>query len=79
MRDVHWLHIIDYYDVLDSEGNVVMPRLRGADYAQVHGLSRGLSVLRALNSAEGGLATASELSKETKLQRLESRRLDCSG
>lgn len=44
-------------------------------YKQVQGLSRGLSVLRALNQAEGGWATVRELSEATGIHRTTVRRL----
>ncbi|OBZ97544.1 hypothetical protein ADU59_00585 (plasmid) [Pararhizobium polonicum] len=44
-------------------------------YKMVQGLSRGLSVLRALNQAEGGWASVRELSQATGLHRTTVRRL----
>lgn len=44
-------------------------------YKMVQGLSRGLSVLKALNQAEGGWATIRELSEATGLHRTTVRRL----
>jgi IclR family mhp operon transcriptional activator len=52
-----------------------MRRPSGADYSHVQGLMRGLAVLRALNSMEGGWATANELSERTDLHRTTVRRL----
>ena len=52
-----------------------MRRSSGADYRQVNGLMRGLAVLHALNSTEGGWATANEVATATKLHRTTVRRL----
>ena len=53
-----------------------MPRTTStADYKRVEGLLRGLAVLRALNSDEGGWATANELAQRTNLHRTTVRRL----
>ena len=52
-----------------------MRRSSGATYPQVHGLTRGLAVLHALNSTEGGWATANEVATETNLHRTTVRRL----
>jgi IclR family mhp operon transcriptional activator len=52
-----------------------MPSADGATYKQIQGLSRGLSVLRALNRAEGGWATIPELTASTSLHRATVRRM----
>lgn len=52
-----------------------MRRSSGADYRQVNGLVRGLAVLGALNSTDGGWATANEVAEATKLHRTTARRL----
>lgn len=50
-------------------------KIDDSPYKQVQGLSRGLSVLRALNQAEGGWASVRELSSATGLHRTTVRRL----
>ncbi|MFT4013920.1 MAG: DNA-binding transcriptional regulator [Paracoccus sp. (in: a-proteobacteria)] len=52
-----------------------MTRDGESPYKQVQGLSRGLSVLRALNQAEGGWATVRELADTTGIHRTTVRRL----
>jgi IclR family mhp operon transcriptional activator len=52
-----------------------MRHLTGAPYKRVEGLSRGLAVLRALNRAMSGQATAGQLSQQTGLHRTTVRRL----
>ncbi|MBL0282721.1 MAG: DNA-binding transcriptional regulator [Zoogloea sp.] len=47
----------------------------GADYAPVRGLTRGLDLLRALNSQEGGRSTLAQLAQATGLHRTTVRRL----
>lgn len=47
----------------------------GADYAPVRGLTRGLDLLRALNSQEGGRSTLAQLAQVTGLHRTTVRRL----
>lgn len=56
-------------DLDDSKGE------RETQYKAVRGLSRGLSLLRALNTAEHGRASAAELSTSTGLHRTTVRRL----
>lgn len=51
------------------------PPYQNATYTAVRGLSRGLSVLSALNTAARGQATASELAEATGLHRTTVRRL----
>ena len=51
-----------------------MPRLTGARYAHVQGLTRGLMILRALNESNGW-ATPRELSEQTTLHRTTVRRI----
>ena len=47
----------------------------GADYALVRGLTRGLDLLKALNSQEGGRSTLAQLAEVTGLHRTTVRRL----
>ena len=47
----------------------------GADYALVRGLTRGLDLLKALNSQEGGRSTLAQLAQVTGLHRTTVRRL----
>lgn len=47
----------------------------GADYAPVRGLTRGLDLLKALNSQEGGRSTLAQLAQATGLHRTTVRRL----
>ena len=47
----------------------------GADYAVVRGLTRGLDLLKALNSQEGGRSTLGQLAQVTGLHRTTVRRL----
>jgi IclR family mhp operon transcriptional activator len=51
------------------------PPNQNAQYRAVRGLSRGLALLRALNTAASGRATSSELSKLTGLHRTTVRRM----
>lgn len=48
---------------------------QGAFYKPVRGLSRGLAILRALNSAPGGWASINELARATGIHRTTVRRL----
>lgn len=52
-----------------------MKRTGGAEYALVRGLTRGLDLLRALNSQEGGRSTLAQLAEVTGLHRTTVRRL----
>ena len=61
--------------MLFYQGFYEMRKDGGADYALVRGLTRGLDLLKALNSQEGGRSTLAQLAEVTGLHRTTVRRL----
>ena len=50
-------------------------KLAGAAYKEVRGLTRGLQVLKALNSAPGGISSTTDLARACELDRTTTKRL----